>query len=48
MEHSMEGLALWRAARREEPVWFVVLLVLNTAGVLDTVYYFLIGRSDEK
>ncbi len=32
------GMALWRAAKRREPVWFVSLLVLNTAGVLPIVY----------
>ncbi len=32
------GMALWRAAKRREPIWFVSLLVLNTAGVLPIVY----------
>lgn len=32
------GMALWQAARRRQPVWFVCLLVLNTAGVLPIVY----------
>ena len=30
-----KGLALWRAAQAGQPAWFVVLLVLNTAGLLE-------------
>jgi hypothetical protein len=33
-----KGLALWRAARLKQPVWFVVLLILNTAGILPIIY----------
>ncbi|HEV2358346.1 MAG TPA: DUF5652 family protein [bacterium] len=33
-----KGLALWRAARAEQPAWFVVLLVVNTAGLLEIAY----------
>ena len=43
-----KGLALWRAARREEKTWFVVLLVLNTVGILEIIYYFLISKTDKK
>ena len=33
-----KGLALWRAARREDKLWYVILLVLNTAGIAEIVY----------
>jgi len=33
-----KGLALWRAARAQQPAWFVVLLVANTAGLLEIAY----------
>jgi hypothetical protein len=39
-----KGLALWRAARLNQPVWFVVLLVVNTAGLLEIVYLAFIAR----
>lgn len=42
-----KGLALWRAARRKEVAWFVILLVVNTLGILEIIYYFLIAKSDE-
>ncbi|MFA6422833.1 MAG: DUF5652 family protein [Patescibacteria group bacterium] len=43
-----KGLALWRAGRRGETAWFVALLVLNTLGILEIIYYFLIAKTDKK
>jgi hypothetical protein len=44
-----KGWALWLAARRKEKVWFVVLLVVNTLGLLEIFYIFAIAkRSDKK
>lgn len=33
-EMVWKGLALWRAGRRNESGWFVVMLVVNTLGIL--------------
>ncbi len=38
------SLALWRAARRKQPVWFVCLLVLSTGGALP-IFYLLRDRA---
>ena len=35
-----KGLALWHSSRRGEPWWFVALLLVNTAGILELVYLF--------
>ena len=35
-----KGLALWRCAKQSQRNWFIVLLVLNTFGILDIVYLF--------
>jgi hypothetical protein len=35
-----KGLALWHAARREQGWWFIVLLLVNTLGILEIVYLF--------
>jgi len=35
-----KGLALWRAAKQSQRNWFIVLLVLNTIGILDIIYLF--------
>lgn len=35
-----KGLALWHAARNGQFWWFVVLLIVNTIGILEIVYLF--------
>lgn len=37
-----KGLALWHAGRKGQPWWFVVMLVINTAGILEIVYLFMV------
>ncbi len=39
-----KGLALWRAAREGEKVWFIVLLLVNTAGILEILYLFVFSK----
>jgi len=39
-----KGIAMWRAAHNENQKWFVVLLVVNTVGILDMLYLFVFGR----
>lgn len=34
----IKAFALWHAARNNQRVWFVALLVLNTLGILELVY----------
>lgn len=41
-----KGLALWRAARRGEQVWFIAILVLNTLGILPIIY--LLTKPEQK
>lgn len=43
-----KGAALWQAAKRRRPVWFVALLVLNTAGILPMTYLVLMHRRGER
>jgi hypothetical protein len=38
LELVLKGFALWRAGRSNDLVWFVILLVINTAGILPAVY----------
>lgn len=37
-----KGWALWRSARLGQKPWFIALLVLNTAGILEIIYLFVI------
>lgn len=39
-----KGLALWHSARRGQPWWFVILLVVNTLGILEIIYLFAVLR----
>lgn len=39
-----KGLALWRAARQNERWWFIALLLLNTLGILEILYFYLFSR----
>ena len=42
-----KGMALWRAARRGEKVWFIVFLLVNTVGILEILYLYVFGREDK-
>ena len=33
-----KGWALWRAAKNNQKVWYVALLVLNLVGILEIIY----------
>ncbi len=35
-----KGFALWKSARRGESRWFIALLLLNTAGIMEIIYLF--------
>lgn len=39
-----KGLALWKAARLGDRNWFIIMLVLNTAGILEILYIFVFSR----
>lgn len=33
-----KGVALWKAARNSHKVWYIVMLIVNTAGILEIIY----------
>lgn len=33
-----KGVALWKAARNSQTAWFVIMLIVNTAGILEIIY----------
>ena len=43
-----KGIALWRAARRSQKWWFVALLILNTLGILEIIYIFVLSREKKE
>ena len=43
-----KGLALWHAGGRRQKAWFIVLLVLNTVGILEIIYLFFIAKAQNQ
>jgi methionyl-tRNA synthetase len=43
-----KGVALWRAARKESTAWFVVLLIVNTLGILEIIYIFAFSKKEKE
>ena len=39
-----KGLALWKSARKEQPYWFIALLIFNTIGILPILYIYLFSE----
>jgi cytoskeletal protein RodZ len=39
-----KGVALWRAAKKQSVAWFIVLLLVNTLGILDIIYVFAFSK----
>lgn len=39
-----KGLALWRAAHKEQKWWFIAFLVVNTVGILEILYIYVFSR----
>lgn len=42
----LRGVALWRAGRNGQKWWFVVLLLINSVGILPGIY--LLTNKEEK
>jgi hypothetical protein len=41
---AWKGWALWKAAKADSKIWFVILLLVNTVGILDILYIFVLGK----
>ena len=42
-----KGVGLWFAARNYQKAWFVAILVLNTAGILEIIYLLFFRRDKQ-
>ena len=42
-----KGLALWYAARRGQKAWYVILLIVNTLGILEIIYIFAVAKRSD-
>ena len=43
-----KGFALWKSARKTHKIWFIVLLVINTIGILEILYIFIFSKINLK
>ncbi len=41
---TWKGLALWKAAGKKSVPWFVILLIINTVGILEILYIFVFSK----
>lgn len=41
-----KGIALWKCGRNNQLAWFIVLLVLNTAGILEIIYLLFFQKKE--
>ncbi|OHA58926.1 MAG: hypothetical protein A2571_00925 [Candidatus Vogelbacteria bacterium RIFOXYD1_FULL_44_32] len=39
-----KAVALWHAAKRGEKIWFIALMFINTAGLLEIIYLALVAK----
>ncbi len=39
-----KGLALWYSARKKQSIWFIIFLLINTVGILEIFYLFVIAK----
>ena len=39
-----KGVALWRSARNADKLWFIILLLINTLGILEIIYIFFFSK----
>jgi len=44
----VKGVALWKAARLTDKGWFIFMLVVNTAGILELYYIFVVAKKKER
>jgi methionyl-tRNA synthetase len=43
-----KGIALWKAARNGQKVWFIVLFILNTVGLLELIYVLIVAKRSQQ
>lgn len=37
-----KGIGMWQAAKQDQIPWFILFLVLNTAGILEIIYLLIL------
>ncbi len=45
-DYILKAIALWIAARKEAKAWFILILILNTVGILPLAYIFYFSKQE--
>jgi hypothetical protein len=43
-----KGIALWKAAKNNNKIWFVILFLINTLAILDIIYIVFVGKEKKE
>ena len=43
-----KGVAMWKAAKKNHIVWFIVFLIVNTIGILEILYIYIFSKLGKK
>lgn len=43
-----KGIALWFSGKNRQKVWFIVIFILNTLGILPIIYIFAFRKNRKK
>ena len=43
-----KGIALWRAARKGDTAWYVLMLILNTIGIVEIFYIIFFSKTKKE
>ena len=43
-----KAMALWKAARNGDKVWFAAIFIINTAGLLEIFYIFAFSKRQQE
>lgn len=41
-----KGLALWKSAKLNHKAWFVIILIVNSVGILEILYIYYFSKID--
>lgn len=39
-----KALALWKSAKENHKIWFIIFMIVNTLAILEIVYLFILPR----
>ena len=43
-----KGIALWKCGRKNQLVWFIFILIFNTAGILPIIYLLFFQKKEKQ